>query len=85
MTEKIENDNDNFVYSVSAQKSLHTRENNFEGFKIWFVKIDDDIFSDVNFWKIIYHGDYKFKWSLYATEIFQEKQNYLIEIKGSYK
>ena len=71
--------------SVSAQIFLRTQENIFVGSQKKVMKIDDDIFSDVNFWKIIYHGDYKFKWSLYATEIFQEKQNYLIEIKGSYK
>ena len=47
--------------SVSAQIFLRTQENIFVGSQKKVMKIDDDIFSDVNFWKIIYHGDYKFK------------------------
>ena len=43
MAEKTENDDDNFVYSVSAQKTLRIRQNNFEGLKIRLVKIYDKI------------------------------------------
>ena len=43
MTEKTEIDNDNFLYSVSAQKTKRTSENNIQGFKIILVKIYDKI------------------------------------------